>query len=140
MKPSEVRQRILDEHVQIRAMLDGIEDLAVAFEGGNAGVAADLLERGRALYEALIAHLDHEDAQLAPALRESGDEGRRCAANLAHEHREQRELLHYLLGRLSDQKRPTLLVARELKNFTGYVRGDMEHEEQTMLGEAILRD
>jgi hemerythrin-like domain-containing protein len=140
MKPSEVRQRILKEHAALRRLLGRVEGLAELYEGGNADVAPELLEQGRALYESLAAHLDVEDTHLAPALRAAGIEGERRAQSLAHEHREQRELLRYLLGRIHELSRPTILIAREVRSFVGYVRTDMDHEEKAMLDEAVLRD
>ena len=44
------------------------------------------------------------------------------------------------LGRIQQFSRPTILIAREVRSFVSYVRGDMEHEEKTMLDEAVLRD
>ncbi|UCE84709.1 MAG: hemerythrin domain-containing protein [Deltaproteobacteria bacterium] len=140
MKPSEVRKRILEEHAALRRLLAEVEGLAERYEDGSADLAPMLLERGRTLYESLAAHLDVEDAYLAPALRAAGAEGERRAESLAHEHREQRELLRYLLGRIHELQRPTILIAREVRSFVGYVRVDMEHEEKTILSEAVFRD
>ncbi len=121
-------------------MLDEIETLAERFEVADLEVGGRLRDRGRLLYERLTEHIDHEDAVLAPALRARGPSGRSSAERLAHEHCEQRELLKYLLGRLGEQRNPTLLIARELANFAEFVRLDMAQEEETMLTEEVLRD
>ena len=138
MKPTQVRSRVLDDHARLRWRLDEIESLAQRFEAGDAEGDPTLRKRGLALYESFAEHLDLEDRLLAPALRAAGAPER--ALRLAHEHREQRELLGYLLGRLKKQGQPTTLVARELRNFVEYVRFDMTHEEETMLTAAVLSD
>jgi hypothetical protein len=88
-----------------------------------------------ALYETFSAHLLHEESALEPALRLRGEEGARLAERLAHEHR---ELLQYLTSRLRESPYPTLLVAREVRNFAEYLRNDMAHEESTLLSAAAL--
>ncbi len=132
MEPSEVRSRVMDDHAELRRLLDEVEVMAIRFEQGHAEVAGSLREKGKHLYERLAQHLDLEDRILAPALRAVNPSGRQ-ADRLAHEHREQRELLAYLLGRLEKTSMPTTLVARELRNFVGYVRFDMVHEENVLL-------
>ena len=139
MKPSEVRSRILSEHVELRAMLDEIDGLVGRFES-EPELAAPLREKGLALYARLAAHLDLEDEILAPALRQGDASGPRRAERLSHEHHEQRELLKYLVGRLAENARPTLLMVRELRNFAQLLREDMKHEESTLLSERALHD
>jgi hemerythrin-like domain-containing protein len=138
VKGMEIRERIHSDHAMLRAMLDEIEEFSERFEQGDEAVGDALRERGTALYACFIQHLDLEDAILAPALRTAGPDGERIAARLAHEHHEQRELIGYLLGRLDQQRSPTLLVARELRHFAEYLRQDMQHEESTMLDDGIL--
>ena len=140
LKPSEVRGRILGDHADLRRMLAEIEDLAERFERGDAEVARALRDHGLALHARLCAHLDLEDEILAPALQNADAWGEVRAERLAREHREQRELLQYLLERLREESRPTLLVAREFRNFALLLRSDMEQEEETALREDLLRD
>lgn len=138
MKGEEVRRRILDDHVALRGLLDGIDPLAGEFERGDAAQGERLREDALRLYERFSAHLDLEDRLLAPALRAGGQEGKRRADRLAREHQEQRELLRYLIGRLSQDRTPTTLVAREVRSFVNLVRLDMEHEEKTLLTPEVL--
>jgi hypothetical protein len=121
-------------------MLDHLADLAARFESGGAPLGAELRARGLELIEVFAAHLRLEDAELAPALRALGSHGSRQANRLEHEHREQRALLEFLLSRLEQDRNPSLVVARELRNFVEYVRLDMSHEEDTLLREDILAD
>jgi iron-sulfur cluster repair protein YtfE (RIC family) len=136
VKPAEIRRRILADHAKLRAMLDALVPLAQRFERGEDVDAKWLREEALALYETFAAHLLHEESTLEPALRARGEDGERLAERLAHEHREQRELLGYLTSRLRESPHPTLLVAREVRNFAEYLRSDMAHEESTLLSAA----
>ena len=134
----EVRRCVLAEHQEIRPLLDEIDALAGRFEGGDENVGRTLRDRGFRLYQRLSAHLALEDRILLQRLHATGSEG--LAERLAREHEEQRELLSYLLERLGESTRPTLLVARELHSFTEYMRADMVHEETNLLAEDVLHD
>jgi hemerythrin-like domain-containing protein len=135
-----VRKLVIDDHDALRPMLDEVERLADLFEQGDESVGRSLRQTGFDFYKRFSGHLELEEQHLATRLRKLGEQGERLANRLEHEHREQRELLSYLLGRLGDSTTPTLLVARELRNFVAYVRLDMQHEEQDLLTEAVLRD
>jgi hemerythrin-like domain-containing protein len=138
MEPAEARSQILDEHARLRDRLDEIEKLTSRFEEGGEDVGKELRELGVALFEVFAAHLNLEDAQLVPALRSIPERGAVLAKRLEREHKEQRELLTYLLSRLEQEHRPTTLIARELQGFCDYLRVDMGHEEETLLQEQIL--
>jgi hemerythrin-like domain-containing protein len=135
-----VRKLVVDDHDALRPMLDEVERLANLFEQGDASVGRSLRQQGFDFYKRFSGHLELEEQHLGTQLRALGERGQQLADRLDHEHREQRELLNYLLGRLSDSTTPTLLVARELRNFVSYVRLDMEHEERDLLSEDVLRD
>jgi hemerythrin-like domain-containing protein len=140
MNHSEVRERIFEDHERLRERLAEIEDLNERFEKGEAEVGSELRERGATLYEVFATHLTLEDAQLIPALRTIPTTGGDLARRLEREHREQRELLHFLVGRLQQEDRPTSLIARELQGFCSYLKLDMAHEESTILSEQLLQD
>ena len=135
-----VRGLVLGEHAELRPMLQEIEMLAERFETGDESVGRTLRQRGFDFLERFSGHLELEERDLAPRLRRAGDRGRKLAEHLGHEHREQRELLQYLLARLEKSSIPTLLITRELRNFVAYVRLDMQHEEAELLGEDVLHD
>lgn len=138
---SDIRREILAQHLELRNLLPEVEALAGRFERAaeddrETGLA--LRETALALYEKFGAHLDREQELLEPELQRAGAHGERLARRLAHEHREQRELLEYLLRRLRQHPYPTLLVARQLVDFAGFLRVEMDHEEQTLLSPALL--
>jgi iron-sulfur cluster repair protein YtfE (RIC family) len=137
---SEIRSELKGQHDELRELLAEIEALAQRFEAsaGDSPVGGELAERGRALYEKFGAHLTREQALLEPALEKAGSEGQRLVQRLRNEHREQRELLKYLMGRLERQPEPTILIARELQNFAGFLRFEMAHEEETLFSPTAL--
>lgn len=141
MDGSAIRREIVGQHAGLTTLLDEVEDLARRFEEELEEVPADadeLRARGLALYETFGTHLDSEQELLEPALRKAGPEGERLARRLCNEHREQRELLGYLIGRIEQHPEPTILIARELQNFAVFLRIEMATEEKTMLSEALL--
>jgi iron-sulfur cluster repair protein YtfE (RIC family) len=137
---SEIRSDIVGQHDALKKLLAEIETLAKHFEQAaeHSDVGTQLRERGLALYQNFAAHLDSEQALLEPALQKAGPEGERLAHRLRNEHREERELLKYLIARLEQHPEPTLLIARELQNFASFLRFEMAHEEETMLSEEVL--
>jgi iron-sulfur cluster repair protein YtfE (RIC family) len=143
MSKSQIRSEIVAEHGELRELLPEVASLAEQFEQAAPGahdLGRRLREAGLALYQKFAAHMDHEQQLLEPALRAAGAEGERLARRLEHEHHEQRELLDYLLTRLREQPTPTVLIARQLQNFTNFLRFEMDHEEKTLLAPEILRD
>lgn len=138
MDAAEVRSRIFDDHAVLRERLSEIEELNERFEKGGAEVGDELRDRGMALIEMFAAHLTLEDAHLVPALRSMPGEGEYAASRLEREHREQRELLRFLVSRLEEETHPTALVSRELESFCECVKVDMAHEESTILREDLL--
>jgi hemerythrin-like domain-containing protein len=140
MKPSEVRRRILDEHARLRGLLAEVQSLVERVLEGH-GEAVELLrERGRALHTFFFDHLELEDVILVATLRDADAWGEERARNLTQEHREQRQLLEALLGRIDDARLPAEELARDLADFVQRVREDMAVEEKAMLSDKILRD
>jgi hypothetical protein len=56
------------------------------------------------------------------------------------EHREQRELLTYLLERLEDAANQPILLVRDFLGFTSLLRDDMKAEETHLLSIGLLHD
>jgi hemerythrin-like domain-containing protein len=140
MRPSEVRQRILDDHQLIQVMVSEIRDLALRIQAGEQSLSGKLRERGRNLYECFCQHIDLEDVILVGALRDTDSRGEERAEELRSEHREQREVLTYLLERLLDPTQQQILMVHDLLNFTAWICDDIRHEEETLLHEDLLRD
>jgi iron-sulfur cluster repair protein YtfE (RIC family) len=141
MDAKAVRVQIVGEHEALKELLAEVEALARKFEQlaeGDAAIGRQLHTLGLTLYEKFGMHLENEQGLLEPVLRAAGHSGERLADRLVREHREQRELLKYLVGRIEKHPVPTILVARELQNFAGFLRVEMAHEEETMLSDQVL--
>lgn len=135
MRPSEVRSRVLSDHTALRRDAALVEKLAGEVSEGREGALPALRQQGRQLHGRLCEHMRFEDAHLAPALRQSDAPGEGRAEHLAAAHREQRELLDYLLERLSDGSRPAVVLAGDLRSFAELLRDDMDWEEAGLLGD-----
>lgn len=136
--PSEVRQRILDEHKLLREMLEKVEQLS---DDALREVLSDeeaLHVAARDLYDMLLEHLELEDALLAPKLRESPTFGPRQAEALETKHHEQREQLQ--MGRAMLDAGDVEHLAESLLLLSHWVRVDMREEEATVLSPGALHD
>ena len=140
MEPSEVREAILAQHEELRGLLHSLEELARRAAKSDDACVPALREIGVHAHDKLIAHLDFEDRYLVPAIRDAEGWGEERANLLAREHVEQRELFRYILERLRDTNRASILLGRELVAFVEVLRSDMEQEEQTVLDAELLRD
>ena len=140
MRPSEVKQRILNDHQLIKIMVSEVRNLALRIQAGEEYLSGRLRERGQDLYERFCRHIDLEDVILVGALRDADAGGEQRAEELRNEHREQREVLTYLLERLLDPTQPQILMVVDLLNFTAWLLDDMRHEEEMILHGDLLRD
>jgi hemerythrin-like domain-containing protein len=140
MKPREVRKQILADHAFLRGMLDELDQRAIRVLEGRDDEGSTLRDYGLSFHSRFAEHLTFEDRFLVPALRAAGPSGIEHAKNLADEHREQRELLGYILAGLEDLDRPAQVVAGEMRGLVELVLRDMALEEVTIIKGAVLRD
>jgi iron-sulfur cluster repair protein YtfE (RIC family) len=140
MQPSEVRERVLQEHVALRGLLSRVESLAQLVAADEPARVDDLRAAAESLLDTLASHIEWEDRHLAPALRDANVRGTELEARLVRDHIEQREVLRHALERLHDKGRPAALMARNLLDLVTLLRVDMEDEESSLLGSDVLRD
>ncbi len=138
MRPSEIRDRILDDHRALRGELEGLQRLAGDVDGGAPSEA--LRAEAQAFLARLRTHMSWEEAYLLPALRSADAWGEVRAERLTSDHREQRELLDFILVRLCDATRPARIVAADVLHLIDLLRQDMREEEEELLDERVLRD
>ena len=139
MKTDEIRKQVLADHVALRRTLGRLEGLASRILAGRDGHLRALRSEAIGFLDALLVHMEWEDLNLAPALREVGARGEGLAAKLTREHVEQRELLRHILRGLSDMTRPGRVVARNLLDLCGLLREEMVDEEEMLNGAPLLR-
>ncbi len=138
MKPSEVRQRILEDHEKLRDSIYIVRNLALEEAGGDSSRVPILEKLAVALGSELRTHLDLEDRHLVPVVLECL--GERAAADLSREHAEQRALLECVLGRLRCEARLASVTASELRTLSELLLEDMAREEEELLANANLWD
>jgi hypothetical protein len=140
MRPSEVRRQVLADHAALRDKLRRLEKIAGRVLEGEQSLLGSLRLEGEALLKMLLEHMQWEDVNLDAALRHSDSWGDERAAQLARDHREQRELLEHALRGLQDQTRPAIVLARNLVDLVELLGEDMADEEASLVDERILRD
>ena len=133
MKASRIRIRILSDHGYLRGLLDELDQQAFRVAHGAEEGVGMLRALGLRLLRRVGEHLAMEDRFLAPALRRAGPAGRERAEQLGADHREQRELLDYLLDKIRDPSRPAAVLAAEWRSFVELLLDDMAQEELTIL-------
>ncbi len=140
MKPREIRKHILTDHAFLRGMLDELDQSAFRVLKGHEDEISALRESGLSFHLRFAEHLAFEDRFLAPALRAAGLAGIEHSRRLADDHREQREVLSYILSGLRDLNRPAPVIADELRSLVELILDDMALEEMTIIKGALLRD
>jgi hypothetical protein len=135
MRPSEVRDLVAHDHLQIRILACEV-DIACrrVLDGEEVDVAGPVLKIARVLW----GHLALEDRILAPVLREIDGWGPVRADGMLAEHARQREELGILtrLARTGSAEE----VARATQQLIAALRDDMDAEEQGLLSSELLHD
>jgi hypothetical protein len=140
MKPSQVRSHVLADHERLRGLLRSLEQAGRRAIGAGKQEAVSLRDEAAAFLARLREHMEWEDRYLRSALLEADAWGRERVRGLDAGHREQRELLDFVLGVVVDRSRPADLVARNVLDLVALVRGDMIEEERWLLDARVLRD
>lgn len=135
-----IRNRVLEDHRRIRAMLIQI-DTARRHLGHR---APDALEETRKQVRHLVAvfqhHLALEEQMLAPCVAQIDAWGPVRVERMLREHREQRLLLKAIASDIADDTRTSEELADELAWLVDTLLRDMEREEKDLLDEDLLRD
>lgn len=138
MKPIEVRARILEEHAQLRGLLDRARREAGQALNRSKPAAIALRSTTLALCKFMRGHLDTEDRYLLPLLETSTPWGRRRAAHLRDEHEAQRGMLMGLEDAVRRQSDPEL--GRAVEAVVPVLEEDMAAEERLILSPEALRE
>ena len=140
LSPSEVRARILSEHVFIRSRAEQLLELIQRVRAGDRSAEQALIQEGCAFLEDLIRHIEHENRVLVPALREIDAWGEVRADEVLAEHREQVAEARSLIEALADAFTRASVAADQLEDFLAILATDMASEERLLLSPDLLRD
>ena len=135
--PSEVRERILADHVVLRRMLERLEVRARRLLQRRDRQHPGLYEELRVLHERLREHFELEERILVPALRATDAWGPERVAQFHEEHIRQREIMD---GFSRAGERPPVELALMAWGFVRLMLEDMAEEERISLNERVLRD
>ena len=138
MKPSELRARVLADHVQLRKLLSEVIGVATRTLAGEKTNPTRLHAKARQLRGALLAHIDMEDKLLYPAIVDVDAWGPVRGDRMRHEHAEQRAALARFAA--VEWRVSTLDMARALDELGNQILEDMHHEEHELLDPDLLRD
>jgi hemerythrin-like domain-containing protein len=138
IKPSEVRARVLDEHVQIRALLVELDSFAQRALDGNENGGAQLRVKVQELYSTLDAHMALEDALLYPAICDADAWGDLRGERMKEEHSRQRAVLNQLAD--LEWRGDTATLVDAVRSLARDIREDMCREERELLNPELLRD
>ncbi len=135
--PSEVRERILADHVVLRRMLERLEVRARRVLQQRCGRPSGLYDELRVLQARLRRHFDLEERILVPTLRATDAWGAERVARFHEEHARQREIMD---GFSRAGERPPVELALMAWGFVRLMLEDMAEEEKISLNERVLRD
>ena len=134
MRPSAVRDLLLDQHERLRRRLAATEALAERLRAG-AAVRGAFRHGVTMLLEELTTHNVSEETLLEPLLRAGDVYADARVARMHREHLDEHMILQdALIG--SD----LTVIAENLPDLAETLRAHMEAEERTFLHPGVLRD
>src|SRR5690606_29283805 len=131
MLPSEVRANVLDDHGWLRELLGDVDEIARRVQQGDHALRSRLRQRTLAMRERFLGHLELEERQLLPALRDADAWGEERARRLEQEHAAQRARFEALLQRLRTPRADPCRLADEVRALIADLLADMHEEERT---------
>jgi hypothetical protein len=138
VNPSDVRARVLAEHLWLCEKLTQVEEAARSVLAGSQREARRLRAGVQDLCESLRIHLATEDELLVPLLHDLDAWGEIRAERVRSDHQAQRGELEALCREAEENDSATL--AASVLAFGKALRADMALEETVSLGPDLLRD
>ncbi|MBI5363904.1 MAG: hemerythrin domain-containing protein [Planctomycetes bacterium] len=136
MKPSEIRQTILDEHGHLRRKIATIEAHLMPSLARLPRWREDLAREIEELSIAFHAHLETEERLLPTVLTDVDPSGPMRLAAMAREHAAQRAALSSIMRHpVADPQ-----YDASLRQFLRVLVRDIDDEERDLLGPDVLRD
>ena len=123
--PSHVRSQVLDQHVELRALLERAVAHLESPLGPDAGMTGAIVQE---VSQCFLAHLAFEDETLKPVFAVLDSWGPERVRDLDTDHARQRRQLAGLVAKL-ESKADVLDVAEALRGLVTDLLRDMEEEE-----------
>ncbi|MAE94682.1 MAG: hypothetical protein CL910_08490 [Deltaproteobacteria bacterium] len=138
--PSEVRRRVLEDHVRVRLALQELRSSAEWARTGVSDRGPNLRQEAGRFTDFFFQHLEMEEEILLPTLRGVDAWGDARAERVLEEHLEQRQMLTELLEDLDRTPERLTRHARHVLWLADAIEADMLHEEESVLSEKLLHD
>lgn len=136
MKPSEIRQTILDEHAHLRRKIATIEAHLMPSLARASRWRDDLAREVAELATAFSAHLDAEEQLLRAVIPGADTAAPMRLLAMEREHHDQRAALSAILRHpIADARHDA-----SLREFLHTLTRDLDEEERDLLGPDVLRD
>jgi hemerythrin-like domain-containing protein len=134
-----VRDMVLGDHRRLRVLLNTLARETSALQKGEPDAAQQVCEVLGDLCDTLQLHLDYEDRELVPILRDANAWGQVVASRVREEHRVQRTVISALADDPADRcSKRTDAFIEELGAFIRWLEQDMQMEEATLLTDSAL--
>jgi hypothetical protein len=137
MKPSDIRGELLQQHAQIRIIMEVMRTIAKGVRVGMAG-RSDLQGCLVRLSDALRTHNRREDALLRDLIPSIDAWGPARASIMAEEHEREHARLDAALSGIPYTS--VQFAAAGIVALVDLIRQHMDREEASFLGEDVLRD
>lgn len=137
--PTRVRQKILDQHGQIREQLDLIDGLLSQVRE-HATLNPEIVSEASNLLHFLSIHIKFEEGMLESVLPQTDAWGDERLVMLKSEHVKQQSVIRNLIGQLERHSVEAPNIYSVIRNFIDELREDMRSEEEFFLDPYLLRD
>ena len=139
MRPTHARQRILEDHAELRRRLTNLE-AELDFLPDDPTRLPSISETASTLLRELSQHTELEESVLGPVLLEIDAWGQIRERSLREHHAEQRAQLGALAEAYVARQADPDAISRLTRSWICDVRADMSHEERELLTADLLRD
>lgn len=133
----EVRERVLAEHAKLRTVIADVDRLAYAVAAEDVKHIDALRTQAETLYRMLTEHIDHEDAVLAPIIRQIDAWGLLRHEQMQRDHATQRTTLAHAIKEL-ETGGPAL--GQAVQSMCWEILHDMKREEHDLLHPDLWRE
>lgn len=138
--PSAVRKRVLASHGRLRHRMHAMIHRCDELRAGQRGALQSLRDEGQALMDELLEHLELEERELAPVLRETPGFGEIRVEELVAHQRDQRHDVIQLVRELERGSDDPNDLASRVTRLIDELRRDLVFQDRELLGSDILKD